>query len=343
MHTERAALETLMHALGTAGFNLPRQRGLFLFAQPHAALAEWSQLTGWQPWRHLADAWDATGLPRVDAVDGRWPMVLILPGKSRNETLAAFAAAHDALEPGGLLLVAIENDIGAARFEKELANASGNVKSIQRNKCRAFLATANPNWNHETLSKWRILNQPNQLNDTHFKTVPGIFSEARIDAGSAMLASHLPSSLHGHMADLGAGWGYLSDAVARKCPQIHNLDLYEADARALTMARKNLSDISHKTTITYHWHDVTRGVIASGKYDGIVMNPPFHDGKRTDVTLGEAFLATAANALRSGGVLWMVANRQLPYETSLAKLGMQPKIITQNAAFKVIHGIKRST
>ena len=41
----------------------------------------------------------------------------------------------------------------------------------------------------------------------------GIFSADHIDPGSALLAEHLPKNLRGRVADLGAGWGFLSRAA----------------------------------------------------------------------------------------------------------------------------------
>ena len=48
------------------------------------------------------------------------------------------------------------------------------------------------------------------------------------------------------------------------------------------------------------------------------MNPPFHDGGTEDQALGQAFIRRAAEALRPGGTLWLVANRHLPYEATLS-------------------------
>ena len=39
---------------------------------------------------------------------------------------------------------------------------------------------------------------------------PGCFSEKEIDDGSRLLSSKFSNQLYGKVADLGAGWGYLS-------------------------------------------------------------------------------------------------------------------------------------
>lgn len=333
------ALDTLVHAIGPHGFGLMPGSGLFLHARPHPGLRGWDSLTGWQPWCHHAAAWENDARPRADSPHGRWPLVLALPGKSRDETLATFATAHDLLAPGGVLVAALANDSGAARFEKQLAAAAGNIESIQKNKCRAFLARLDQPWDAETLAAWRALAAPKQVPGTSFLTIPGVFSDGRVDPGSALLAGHVPPSLHGRVADLGAGWGFLSHAILSKCPRVPVLDLYEADARALDLARQNLACVAGehpRCQVGFHWHDVAAGLPDPGSYDAVVMNPPFHEGRRTDVALGEAFLTAAADALRPGGTLAMVANRQLPYEAVLARLGMRPDVRHQDAVYKII-------
>jgi 16S rRNA (guanine1207-N2)-methyltransferase len=331
-----AALETLMLAFSTDdGISVP-QRALFIGAEPHPALTKWPDVIGWQPLRPLATAWQRAGFPRSDEPpEGKWPLVLVLPGKSRDEALAWFAMARDRLEPGGKLLVAMPNTAGAGRFEKELSKATGNIVSIQKHKCRAFHATEDGTWNERIFNEWRALGEFREISG--FTVQAGIFSSDHIDPGSQLLADHLPAHLHGNVADLGAGWGFLSDAVLRRCPKIQRLDLFEADSRALECARRNLA--GHEGEITFHWHDVTTGLPVI--YDVIVMNPPFHTGQATDVDLGRAFLKIAAASLKRGGKLLLVANRQLPYEAALEASGLAWRKITEDRIYKILSAEKR--
>ena len=54
--------------------------------------------------------------------------------------------------------------------------------------------------------------------------------------------------------------------------------------------------------------------------DAVVMNPPFHEGRKADPELGQAFIEAAAGMLGAKGKLYMVANRHLPYEETLERL-----------------------
>jgi 16S rRNA (guanine1207-N2)-methyltransferase len=332
-----AALETLLLALPGGNGGIVPTRALFLGALPHPALADWPELDGWQPFKPSADAWEQAGHRRLDAPLGSYPLVLMLPGKSRDETLAGFALARDHLAPGGRLLVALPNTAGAGRFEKELARACGTVESLQKHKCRAFHATDDGTWHEEIFAEWRTLGLRQPIPSTKFLTEPGVFSSTKIDPGSALLADHLPSGWRGTVADLGAGWGYLSDAVLQRSPQVARIDLYEADARALACAQANLA--KYAQPFGYHWHDVATGV--PGGYDAVVMNPPFHTGQANDIELGRAFIAAAAGALRRGGRLWMVANRQLPYESVLDRCQLVWRNIGGDATFKLLMAERR--
>lgn len=330
------ALETLLLVFAAdqvlAGLAVPT-RALFVGAQAHPAFKAWPEVTGWQPLKPLADAWAAAGFAStVDLTGMTWPAVLILPGKSRDETLAWFALARECLEPGGTIVVAMPNTAGAARFEKELAKATGKVTSLQKHKCRAFHATDDGSWREELFDEWRALGGLREIPGTHFVAQAGIFSCGHIDPGSQFLADNLPVSLCGEVADLGAGWGYLSDAALRRCPRITRIDLFEADARALACARRNLAGQARATNC--YWHDVTTGL--PGTYDVILLNPPFHTGQATDVDLGRAFVRVAAAVLRRGGKLLLVANRQLPYEKVLADSGLVWRMIAADQNYKIL-------
>ena len=145
------------------------------------------------------------------------------------------------------------------------------------------------------------------------------------------------AALNDVVADLGAGWGYLSSSALDACDGITHIDLYEADARALDCARKNLT--RHSGKASFHWHDVTKGL--TEKYDAILMNPPFHSGQATDVDLGRAFIGSAIAALRRGGKLLLVANRQLPYEAVLESHSLAWRKIAEDSTYKVILADKR--
>ena len=71
------------------------------------------------------------------------------------------------------------------------------------------------------------------------------------------------------------------------------------------------------------------------------MNPPFHSGQAADVDLGRAFLTSAAAALKRGGKLFLVANRQLPYESALDDLRLAWRKAAEDNTYKLLFAEKR--
>ena len=73
----------------------------------------------------------------------------------------------------------------------------------------------------------------------------------------------------------------------------------------------------------------------TGVYDAVVMNPPFHTGREGDPELGRAFITAARRCLRPNGTVYMVANRHLPYETTLEQCFAKVLELPGNGRFKL--------
>lgn len=165
-------------------------------------------------------------------------------------------------------------------------------------------------------------------------TAPGVFSADGIDLASALLVDALPERLGAQVADLGAGWGYLSAHVLTR-PAVEAVHLVEASHIALECARRNVSD----TRAQFHWADAAVWDPAH-KMDAVVMNPPFHQGRASEPQIGQAFVAAAARILSAQGELWMVANRHLPYEAELRARFTEVEEIGGDARFKLFHALR---
>lgn len=176
---------------------------------------------------------------------------------------------------------------------------------------------------------WALPDTPQDVGEG-FVTVPGIFSADGIDPASRLLADSLPARLGKTVADLGAGWGYLSRQVLDR-DEITELHLVEDDHRALDCARRNVPDPRAR----FHWADATRWR-PEHPLDAVVMNPPFHTGRAAEPALGQAFIANAAGCLAPHGRLWLVANRHLPYEATLAHHFAHCEEIAGDNRFKVL-------
>lgn len=328
------SLETLFLPLERGDVS-PQGRALFLGAAPHPYLKK-LDADLWQPFKPLAEG------ASYEIPDRKYALTLVHLPKQVEEAKYWLALALERLEEGGTILAAAANDAGGSRIEdwfKELGIAP---MSYSKNKARAV-------WGKKpalsvTAEQWKrggAVRAVDIGDGLTFQTQPGLFSWDRIDPASRLLATHLPPALSGKVADFGCGTGYLSYRALENFPKISALTLIEADARALVCAKINLENVRTGREVTAFWHDATKPLPDRALlFDHIVMNPPFHTGKKTDIALGVAFLATAAAHLKKNGALSLVANVHLPYEAALETHFKNVKQVALENGFKILRAIK---
>lgn len=312
----------------------PDGRAALLRAEPDPALPP--GLVCEQSFKPAHDALAAAGATVTRRIEGDFDLILCRLTGDKAENRANLARAWSHLVPGGILLAGGAKDSGAASLEAEVAAVLPLAGSLAKHHCRLFWlrrteAALPPGW-----AAWRDAARPAPHPGPGFLTRPGMFSWREIDPGSRLLAESLPDDLAGRGADLGAGWGYLAVETLRRAAPATRLDLYEAEALALDAAAVALDQAGFGPRAALHWWDVAASPLPARTYDFVVMNPPFHRGKTTDVALGQAFIAQAAATLRPGGRLLLVANRQLPYERILAERFAQVTQLAETGIYKVI-------
>lgn len=340
-------LETLFLPIASGALASPASgRVLFLRARLGSAMQRHAS-DRWvceQSFKPEADRLRTGGWTQVAADDERFALVLVLPPRSRDEARALFAQALQRAAVGGHVLACAANNQGARALQDDLQQLAGPVTSLSKHHCRVFWAACDATRTDTALlATWQALDAPRVLAGSPLLSRAGVFSADAVDVASRLLAEHLPADLAGRAADLGAGNGYLSLALLARNPGIVAIDLYEAEARALEVARMNLAATPTTAAIGFHWHDVGSGLprhpVGAG-YDVVVMNPPFHQGRADAPDLGRAFIIAAAAALKPGAPLWLVANRHLPYEAVLAQHFTSIREVVVRDGFKVIAACK---
>lgn len=263
---------------------------------------------------------------RVDpAVQGSFDLVLLFLPRAKAAARAAIADAAERLRPGAALWIDGQKTDGVDAILRELRTLAPVDEVHSKAHGKIFRVTMpSGDWLPAEWGAARTEIAPG------FVTGPGVFSADGIDPGSALLVAHLPERMPTRVVDLGAGWGWLSAQVLAR-PGVEQMHLVEADHASLQLARRNLDD----ARLHFHWADA-RDFRLPDPVNGVVMNPPFHEGRQADPKLGAAFIATAARLLTGAGRLWMVANRHLPYETVLAQHFGQYHEIGGDNRFKVI-------
>ncbi|NSX54298.1 class I SAM-dependent methyltransferase [Parasulfitobacter algicola] len=275
-------------------------------------------LTGFKP-DH--DAWTARGYDTQITVNGPFAASLVILPRAKDQARALIAEAMDKTQ-GTVIIDGLKTD-GVDSLYKQCRKRANPTPSYSKAHGKLFTMPSG-----DALSDWAAPDQPAE-NADGFQTMPGVFSADGIDRGSACLAEALPAKLPKRIADLGAGWGYLASEIL-KYDSVAELHLIEADHAALECAKLNITD----PRAHFHWADATR--FTSDPFDMVISNPPFHTTRVADPGLGQAFLQAAAGLLKPKGVLLIVANRHLPYETALNELFRDVTEIGGNSAFKVI-------
>ncbi|WP_296595330.1 class I SAM-dependent methyltransferase [Phenylobacterium sp.] len=252
--------------------------------------------------------------------------VVLAPGGAIERDYV-LAQALRVLKPGAPLLAFAPKDKGGSRLKKTLEGFGCRVGEDAR-KHHRFCHLARPEA-PTGLAEAIAAGAPRLSPALGVWTQPGVFSWDRLDAGSGKLIELLPP-LAGRGADLGCGVGLLAQRVLA-APAVTELTCVDVDRRAVDCARHNLDD----PRATVIWGDVRR-VDGLADLDFVVMNPPFHDGGTEDRNLGVAFVEIAARLLRKGGICWLVANRHLPYEASLASAFTAFEVRHDGGGYKVI-------
>ncbi len=283
-----------------------------------------------QSFRPAHDALLSAGVAVAARAVGPAAMVVVNLTRSRAESLGEVARGLALLPPGGWLAINGAKTDGVDSLVRTVAavipvegtfvKAHGRVVWLRR-----------PEVLPDAVADWAAAAAPAR-NAEGFVTAPGLFSPEHSDPGSRMLAGVLKGRLRGRVADLGAGWGWLAQAALAACPEISALDLFEAESRALDAAQLNVTD----PRAAFHWSDVTGLGRGDGPFDAVISNPPFHQGRGADPSIGRAFIAAAARILKPSGQLLLVANRQLPYEAEIGAGFVVSERIAEDRSFKVI-------
>jgi 16S rRNA (guanine1207-N2)-methyltransferase len=311
------ASKTLFHPFDAGLLDLPEKSGrvLFLGAGPGFRLPEgWAApIAAAQGFRPDFLALQRMGVAVAPRAEGEgYATALVLAGRHRGQNELRVAEAIERTGAGGLVVVAGSKDDGIASLRKRLAGQVEIEGALPKYHGLAFWFRRNPGAG-EAASALRDAN-PAQLVEGRFRTAPGMFSHDRIDAGSQLLVENLPRDLGGHVADFCAGWGFVAAEITARFPAVSTLDLHEADFEALEAAKVNLAGAGRRAGV--FWTDLLAEPVER-RYDAIVMNPPFHKGRAADPDIGAGMIRAAAKALKPGGRLVTVANRQLPYEAVL--------------------------
>lgn len=268
--------------------------------------------------------WQSRGYTCIPELEGQFATAIVFLPRAKAQARGLVAAAAASAD---LIIVDGTKTDGVDSVLKDVRKRAQVHGPISKAHGKIFWFTA-----ADAFSDW--VAQTSHVDG--FETAPGVFSADGIDPASALLAQVLPENLGSHVADLGAGWGYLSAQILSR-PSIDVLEVVEADYTALKCAKVNVPDLRAR----FHWADATTWR-PDTPVDTVVMNPPFHTARVAEAGLGQSFIAAAAQMLKPNGTLWMVANRHLPYEAALRAAFREGDELAGDNRFKLFRAARPS-
>ncbi len=331
------AIETLFYGVDISGADLSVKKVLFLNARDDDRVSgDWFFVQGFKPYCIEFNVLKPMSFSEIS--DSDFDVVLYLLPKNMVEARYGVAQAMQVLRRDGVLYCAADNKAGGARLKGIFEDFGLSIDGVEaRNKARVMWGGVR-DYDHDALKNALIVGGVQTILDGRFLSQPGLFGWNKIDKGSEILIQNIRDDLKGRGADFGCGYGYLSDYILSYFSDIRHLTCLDADYRAVDICRRNLQ--KYDVGQSYMWADLTTPREDLENLDFIVMNPPFHDGKNQDFSVGQAFIRSAHLSLRRGGVLWMVANAHLPYENILGEVFDQSEKLYEGSGFKVFKAVK---
>jgi|TARA_B110000902_G_scaffold266733_1_gene355824 16S rRNA G1207 methylase RsmC len=167
-----------------------------------------------------------------------------------------------------------------------------------------------------------------------------VFSRENLDIGARfMLEQFEKLPLSQHIIDLGCGNGILGVMAKKSLPEC-KITFIDESYMALDSAKTNYiaalnNDLNASFVIADSLTDITLD-----KPDLILCNPPFHQHNTVGDHIAWRMISQSYKALKRGGQLWVIGNRQLSYHSKIERLFGNCKTIAANKKFVVLVGTK---
>ena len=229
---------------------------------------------------------------------------------------------------GQEILIVGENRSGVRSAENMLADFGDIHKIDSARRCSLYHFQLKNPPHFDLNSFWKSYQSP-QLADVTVYALPGVFSAAELDGGTALLLSTL-KNVSGDVLDIGCGAGVIGSYIQKHYPKT-KLVMTDIHAMALESAQRTLRENQLQGSVLAS--DVFSHV--EGKFDLIISNPPFHDGIDTAYTAVNELIKQAKWHLKFGGELRIVANAFLPYADWLDQHFGGHEVLAKNNKFKV--------
>ncbi len=317
--------------------NIIEQHAAVLFVNPPADLTIQPPHSAWHIYAH-SNVFTADLLPKQGHQVSAYlqystpcqAVVVFLP-KEKSLADLLFQQLANQLPLRTVLYIVGANDSGIrALLKKSIQGFAALHKYASGSHCQLIkteLIEAQP-FTTEAVQRSVSLDIQGQVH--HVSFLPGVFGENRLDSGTALLLEHMPANVTGTVLDFGCGSGVISAWLCanRTIKQLLATDL---STLAVTAATHTLAacETIHEVRLSDGFHQINE------RFDWVITNPPFHQGKNTDYRITTAFIQSLKQHLLPGGRVVMVANNFLPWPSLLQSEFKHVETIANNNRYTV--------
>lgn len=239
------------------------------------------------------------------------------------------------LKRGSSIFLVGEKKGGIERAAKQLQPFGKTLKLDSARHCQLWQLVLDHTVEKKALADWAqryTVSTPN--GDLNICALPGVFSQNRLDVGTATLLPYLSQVTSGKIADFGCGAGVISAYLAKLNPKNR---IFAMDVDAFALASTQMTFEENQLIPEQIEIKAVTGIEDAPLFlHAIVSNPPFHMGIETDYTASETLCKTSRRHLKSGGELWIVANRFLNYPTLIEQNFGRCTVKADQQGFKVL-------
>ncbi|MEZ0230293.1 MAG: class I SAM-dependent methyltransferase [Planctomycetota bacterium] len=265
--------------------------------------------------------------------------LIALPFPTTGEALLGrelIEESHAALRQGGRLLAATDNAKGdwLRKVLKEIFGGKVGIK-LQEKRGVVYVATrtrerAEVRDHRHTVKLDARASGDGAPRTLELGTRPGVFGNARLDAGTRALAERLDVREGERVLDLGCGYGPLGLAAALRAREAV---LVDSNARAVLLAGRNAAANGLANVQALLRADL-EGL--EGPFDLALANPPYFSNFR----IARAFVERASQLLRRGGRLALVAKAAEEHAAIVRELIGEPKVELSPGGYGIISVVK---
>ncbi|MDN3652159.1 methyltransferase [Thalassotalea ponticola] len=278
-------------------------------------------------------------LSSVDSIDRPVDLILLKIPKTNSYLEYQLQQIQRIASPKTKVISAARaKDIHSSTLKLFEQHLGPTTTSLAVKKARLVFSSIEPSRKQDTSHNkvWQLDGTSMMINN-----LANVFSRDRVDIGGAFLLQHLDAVPAGSkVADLGCGNGILGLSLLANNDDIE-VGFYDESHMAIASARKNVEhNLADKLNQCNFVVGDCLGDTPANSLDLVVCNPPFHQQHAVTDHIAWQMFKESHKALKKGGELRIIGNRQLAYHVKLKRLFKQCQTLASNKKFVILSAKK---